>query len=163
MNICKNCKKEFPRLYVDDNGKRIDLRRREYCLECNPLGERRFWRGKKVGSTNRHKKVEGICKTCKKTYQGVSRNLECSTCRNRESRQKRKEKSYAILGGKCKVCGYNKCIEAFDIHHTNEDNKTLTFASSWGLSWEKLEKELDQCMLLCSNCHRELHAGLINI
>ena len=30
-------------------------------------------------------------------------------------------------------------------------------------SFKKLKPEIDKCILVCSNCHREIHAGLINI
>ena len=30
-------------------------------------------------------------------------------------------------------------------------------------SWEKVKEELDKCILVCANCHREIHAGIIQL
>ena len=30
-------------------------------------------------------------------------------------------------------------------------------------SWERAKKELDKCILVCSNCHREIHFKIIDI
>jgi len=166
MKTCENCGKEFPSLFKDDNGKRVDARKRKYCLECNPVGERKFWGGKLTNKSlgiKRDRKVKRICKTCKREFENVSRNLECTTCKNKANRKKRKEKAYKILGGKCKICGYKKCTNAMDIHHLNGDDKKLTFAGSWGLAWKTIEKELDKCVLLCCRCHREVHDKLIDL
>jgi len=67
-------------------------------------------------------------------------------------------------GGKCESCGYNKCIDALDFHHVNEKEKEFGLSQS-GLtrSWERTKKESDKCVLVCANCHREIHAGLLNI
>ncbi len=67
-------------------------------------------------------------------------------------------------GGKCRLCKYNKCHWAFDLHHVN--GKTKDFGlSARGLtrSWEKLKKEADKCILVCANCHREIHAGITQL
>jgi hypothetical protein len=62
------------------------------------------------------------------------------------------------LGGKCSICGYNKCFKALDFHHT-EDNKegTIAIMISQGNSLIKISKEVKKCVLLCANCHREKH------
>jgi len=31
------------------------------------------------------------------------------------------------------------------------------------LSFDKLKKEADKCILVCQNCHGEIHAGLLEI
>lgn len=28
------------------------------------------------------------------------------------------------------------------------------------MSFNKIKKELDKCVVVCSNCHKEVHAGL---
>ena len=77
-------------------------------------------------------------------------------------RKRLKEMVVSYKGGKCRICGYNKCIGAFDLHHL--DGKTKEFGlSTRGLtrSWVKLKAEADKCILVCANCHREIHAGLV--
>lgn len=65
-------------------------------------------------------------------------------------------------GGACQFCGYNKCQEALDFHHL--DSKKKDFNISGGTkSFERLKPEIDKCVLVCANCHREIHAGLIKI
>lgn len=59
-------------------------------------------------------------------------------------------------GGKCQKCGYDKCIGALEFHHLNKDEKDFSIAVR-SFNLEKLKKEADKCILLCSNCHRELH------
>jgi len=67
-------------------------------------------------------------------------------------------------GGKCQFCGYSKYIGALDFHHI--DPKTKKFSLSMDQmyrSWELTLKELDKCVIVCSNCHREIHGGLIKV
>ncbi len=62
-----------------------------------------------------------------------------------------------ILGGKCSRCGYNKCSAALEFHH-NTSNKEGNMAHIIkNQSKEKALKEGKKCILLCANCHRELH------
>ena len=63
-------------------------------------------------------------------------------------------------GGKCAICGYKRCSAALEFHHIKRGEKDFGL-SSRGLtrSFDKIQKELDKCMMLCSNCHREVHAG----
>jgi len=71
-----------------------------------------------------------------------------------------KVKSVAYLGGKCSVCGYDKCVEALEFHHLDPTVKEK-HSNGRGIdrrrSFEKQKPELDKCVLLCANCHREVH------
>jgi len=75
-----------------------------------------------------------------------------------------KEKAIEYLGGKCFFCKYTRCHAALDFHHIDEKTKKFGL-SQRGLtrSWEKTKMELDKCILICANCHRELHAGILQL
>ena len=68
-------------------------------------------------------------------------------------------------GGKCCICGYNKNLAALDFHHKNPLTKDFELSYYSRKNWESIVLELDKCLLLCSNCHKELHnpsmSGLI--
>jgi len=57
------------------------------------------------------------------------------------------------------VCGYKR-PEVFDIHHKKDEIKNFNFSAHWDCSLDMLKKESKKCVLLCRNCHAELHAGL---
>ena len=75
-------------------------------------------------------------------------------------RQKNKERAVNYKGGKCERCGYNKCITALEFHHTDPKEKDFHISSNMNKAWDKVKKELDKCILVCSNCHREIHYDL---
>lgn len=67
-------------------------------------------------------------------------------------------------GNSCCICGYNKCVEALEFHHINEFNKDFSLSDrDIKLDWQAIKNELDKCVLVCSNCHREIHAGITKI
>lgn len=76
-------------------------------------------------------------------------------------RIRRKERIVYVMGGKCTLCGYNKCVDALDLHHINPEEKEFSISARPDISWERTIAELPKCVLLCANCHRELHAGII--
>ena len=91
---------------------------------------------------------------------GLAHELDARWQRNFEASQKRltlKERAIAHLGGHCQICGYDRCLSAFDFHHIDAREKDFTISAS--MSWDRIEPELKKCVLLCSNCHREVHAG----
>lgn len=73
------------------------------------------------------------------------------------SRKRLKEKLVAYKGGKCEICGYDKCIIALDFHHLDPNEKDFNIGGGAAISFEKCKKEVDKCILVCSNCHREIH------
>lgn len=62
-----------------------------------------------------------------------------------------------IKGNKCLVCGYDKCIDALVFHHTDPFTKEFHLSNGETRSWEKYLKELEKCILVCANCHAEIH------
>ena len=64
----------------------------------------------------------------------------------------------AYKGGKCCICGYNQCDSALDFHHLRDKAFTISRARSRSLN--NLKKEADKTILVCRNCHAEIHAGM---
>ena len=69
-----------------------------------------------------------------------------------------KEEIIQMLGNKCKICGYNKCKDAFDFHHVKGIKGGHINVFLKDESRAKILKEAKKCLLLCANCHRELHS-----
>lgn len=89
-----------------------------------------------------------------------SRNEKVFAERAAESRRKRKRKLVEYKGGKCERCGYDKdCLRSYEFHHIDPKKKDFTVAAK-SLGFEKLKKEVDKCMLVCRNCHAEIHDEL---
>jgi DNA-binding protein Fis len=88
----------------------------------------------------------------------------CTKCRMDAVSRKRKQLKRDLVeykGGKCEKCGYNKCVAAMDFHHKDPKEKDFGLSGNGNTqSWKKLKKEADKCLLLCANCHRELHEEL---
>lgn len=79
--------------------------------------------------------------------------------RTSEARRKIKIESIKYKGGQCTECGYNKCPSAMVFHHLDPSQKDFGISESGRLhkNFEAIKPELDKCILLCSNCHSELH------
>mgnify|MGYP003627705382 CR=1 FL=1 len=101
----------------------------------------------------------------RKSRKGGHLGSYCKKCCSQErvNRGKAfKQKCLDYKGGVCESCGYNKANSALEFHHINPEEKSFGFASQRRTKFdEAIKKELDKCMLLCSNCHREKHAGLL--
>lgn len=62
------------------------------------------------------------------------------------------------LGGKCEICGYDRCLTALEAHHADPNTKDFNISDVTNVV--RIELELRKCHLLCANCHREVHDGL---
>lgn len=69
------------------------------------------------------------------------------------------------FGGKCTICGYDKTIAALDYHHIDpsQKDKQLSIAMRNGYAWSKIVEEARKCTIVCCRCHRELHAGVVEL
>lgn len=96
-------------------------------------------------------------------YEGTAKHLRCKKCRSAavdKRRKKLKVMAVEYKGGKCELCGYDRCVAAMEFHHRDPSQKDFAIsANGHTKSFEKIKKELDKCALLCANCHREVHAG----
>ena len=79
----------------------------------------------------------------------------------KDSRKRRKEDIVYVMGGCCQICGYNRAITALDLHHLNPADKEFGIGAILNKDWELMNSEIQKCILVCANCHREIHEGLI--
>jgi hypothetical protein len=158
------------------------------CLNCNQSTTNKKFcsRSCSVSYLNRvfpKRKPEHFCKGCNKNI--TSENVFCSkecriqyqtnkpkpprkinkgleSLRAKRYRDKLKLKAIEYKGGKCVICGYNKCARSLDFHHLDPNTKEFT-VSSKKISFEALKEELNKCILVCKNCHGEIHAGILAV
>ena len=65
-------------------------------------------------------------------------------------------------GKKCSFCPENEVV-ALDFHHLGDKDVNPSRMSGLGWSIEHMKRELDKCIIICSNCHRKVHAGIIKV
>jgi len=82
--------------------------------------------------------------------------------RLKQFRKERKEDIRKIMGDKCCICGYDRCDQSLDLHHIDPKEKEFNVGKILNRNWSKIVFELQKCVLVCKNCHHEIHAGYIN-
>jgi hypothetical protein len=138
-----------------------NLQRRKFCLVCSPFGSR---------NTLSSADLLGIPRHCRCGENDPSRfygqKSVCIRCHNNYTMHRGadvKAKARQELGGKCCVCGYEKFQVSLDIHHKDPESKDPNFRTMRSWSWERVQREIKGCVLLCKNCHAALHCGLIGL
>jgi len=96
------------------------------------------------------------------------RCMKCMSTAVSDRRRKLKILSIKYKGGACNDCGYSSNSSALEFHHADPNEKEFGISTSGGTkSFDRVKVELDKCLLLCANCHREEHdridAGLYSI
>jgi hypothetical protein len=73
-----------------------------------------------------------------------------------------KNRIIAAMGGKCCACEYDKCQSALALHHLDPSQKDIGFGAIRAnpQNWESIVRELRKCVLVCHNCHSEIHEGI---
>ena len=129
----------------------------------------RYWLKKYNLQTIRTINKESKLKLCPKCniskpksefYQSKKSSSYCKSCiveSNLERQRNTKSLAVEYKGGKCSICGYNKSMAALEFHHINPNEKDKDYFNMRGGLSPKLKTELDKCVLLCANCHREIH------
>lgn len=78
----------------------------------------------------------------------------------KNSRHNLKRRLIYIMGSKCQICGYDKCQSALEFHHIDSQEKDFTLGANANIAFSKAKEEVKKCILVCANCHREIHEGL---
>lgn len=109
------------------------------------------------------RKCKLLCSNCHRNVHAVvndkysSKNVKAVM----EWRRNLKLKAIAYKGGECEICKKMHVPHLFDFHHIDPTLKEFSIGGDGNTrSWERVKQELDKCLLLCANCHREEHAGL---
>jgi hypothetical protein len=116
--------------------------------------------------------IKKVCKILKIGYFSVRNIIEIKSKKNIEvdeeqknklnvervhnHRKNRKKELVEYKGGCCEKCGYNKSLNALQFHHINPNDKDFTIGGK-NYTFERMKKEVDKCILVCSNCHAEIH------
>ncbi len=96
-----------------------------------------------------------------KARQGIK--YKCRRCACDEIlRRKRKVKRTLVAeaGGRCAICGYDRCPAALTFHHVDPAQKSFAMSTNIGRSLAAFHAEMLKCVLVCANCHAEIEAGL---
>lgn len=171
MPTCRNCGESFPnRLRI--NGVIHNVGSRRFCLVCSPFGSHNT--KKNLATITTLMPEEKWCPRCKTPksigeFYRTSRKIHswCKSCNNAhaQERQRRfKQQCIDYKGGCCQHCGYNRCAWALEFHHLDPSQKDFAISRKCHTLFDlAIMAELDKCVLLCSNCHTEIHAGIMTL
>lgn len=86
-------------------------------------------------------------------------HMSISSERVKKWRRSTKDRIIKAMGGSCIICGYSKCDAALETHHLDSDVKdfAIGMVRASPKKWSAIVEELRKCVLLCANCHREVH------
>jgi hypothetical protein len=104
-------------------------------------------------------KCDLVCSNCHSIRHGWDKIPPSS--RQVEIRRESKMRAIAMFGGACEACGGTFPASVFQFHHWDAARKEFGFSGSGVYRrWEAVFAELIKCVMLCANCHREVHAGI---
>ena len=108
-------------------------------------------------------KTSKICLICNKEKpltEFYSKRAVCKECVRKIQQDKYAKRANQLNEYKqtlcCAKCG-EKRFYLLDFHHINPNEKDFTISDATNTKMETLQKELDKCIPLCANCHREFH------
>jgi len=85
---------------------------------------------------------------------------DCKECANEKWRAQYNQRlNMFVKEWKCVRCGYDRCKRALEFHHIDRTEKDFVIAAQTTASIERLKREIEKCILVCANCHREIHDG----
>ncbi len=153
MKTCV-CGKYIPTKVTID-GKERNLQNRRKCLDCFPFGTKHVYSKKSPDEVRSY--------NAKKAQNWRKRKMDENGGKDPINiiRVEKKARVVNAIGGACQVCGYSKLFNNLVFHHTG--NKSFELDSRrFQYAMNKLLDEIEKCVLICHNCHGEVHANLID-
>lgn len=89
-------------------------------------------------------KIHHLCSTCKRKYQREYANNNINELNEYKKTLK------------CEKCGETR-FYLLDFHHRNPDEKKFDISDRTNTKLKTIMPEINKCVVLCSNCHREFH------
>lgn len=91
----------------------------------------------------------------------------CSICRIEQVTSRRRRVKALLVeeaGGRCVLCGYDRCPAALHFHHLDPATKAFE-VSGCGIprALTAARAEARKCVLLCANCHAEVESGVAEL
>jgi hypothetical protein len=162
---CKKCNAEFSSKHKDEDGVYHNMQNRKYCLTCSPFKIHNTIQLESKVMCPSGYKICSICKDTKTLENFSGGNFSyCKKCDSERVTTKQREVKRQCVEykkGKCEICGYDKSISALQFHHLDPSKKDFSISDRHFTSMNEIIKsELDKCILVCANCHCEIHYGL---
>jgi predicted nucleic acid-binding Zn ribbon protein len=141
---------------------RAHLRRSRSYVGLNVIRSQPYFGGR----------MEKSCVVCEAALTGRQTKFCSRRCKNAStnnknqnyvSQQRRGRERRLLLiqqkGGRCERCDYDRNNAALAFHHVDPATKSfpIDLRSCSNTSWEALVIEAQKCILLCLNCHSEIH------
>jgi hypothetical protein len=128
----------------------------------------RYWLKKYDLQTARvtgKEKYQCACGENRKEYMhdkgdGRKHHSKCKACHSRYNVARMRDsklKAVEYKGGKCELCGYCNCVGSLHFHHKDPSQKDPNWKKMKGWKFDRIKQEIDKCLLVCANCHGELH------
>jgi hypothetical protein len=132
--ICCACKQEKDETNFSWKSRPRGLRARE-CKECHQKLRRQYYR--------QNRKIEAA-RVTRRRFDTIAWANEIK------------------LQSGCAMCGFKEHPAALDFHHSNPAEKDLEPAVLIRRGWSRaaIAKALEDCVILCANCHRIHHAQM---
>lgn len=105
------------------------------------------------------KKCDVLCANCHRIRHAID-DAKAKGGAVTDQRRRTKTRAVGHMGGSCFGCGCQGPPVIFDFHHRDAGEKEFGIGQD-GIPrrWESIMAELQKCVMLCANCHREVHAG----
>jgi len=80
-------------------------------------------------------------------------------------RKNTKNNLVKAFGEKCVICEYSRCNRSLTFHHLDPTKKGFSIGNAMSNPRTKalLAEECEKCIMVCNNCHGEIHDNLIDL
>jgi hypothetical protein len=141
------------------DGKWKSTTHRFKCLACQPWSSSPY--AKRFKSEEERKESDLVRGRTKVKKNNEKFKLGHGTDRANLVRKLRKQQVLDLVQSACQVCSYNKLASNLAFHHLHSKEFDLS-ERSFQFGWPKLIPEISKCVLVCHNCHGEIHNNLID-